>query len=56
MKKQILNLGKTLSKKEQKAINGGVDCFDCQDYCIANSGGNRMVYGICMDECISQYC
>ncbi len=56
MKKSILNLGKTLNKVEQKEINGGVDCFECQSYCISNSGGDRVVYGICMDACIAQYC
>lgn len=56
MKKIISTLGKTINREEQKAINGGVSCFDCQDYCIANSGGDRMVYGVCMDQCISQYC
>ena len=56
MKKSILNLGKVLNKEEQKKVNGGVNCFDCQSYCIANSGGDRMVYGVCMGECIAQYC
>ncbi|WP_299124036.1 hypothetical protein [uncultured Tenacibaculum sp.] len=56
MKNSILNLGKILNKDEQKKVNGGVNCFDCQSYCIANSGGDRTVYGVCIGECIAQYC
>ena len=56
MKNKISNLGHTLNKLEQQKINGGVDCFDCTDYCIANSKGDRLIYGVCMEGCISQYC
>ena len=30
MKKQILNLGKTLNKVEQKIVNGGYPLPDCE--------------------------
>ncbi|WP_299526978.1 hypothetical protein [uncultured Lutibacter sp.] len=36
MKKQFLNLGKALSKAEQKSINGGV--IDCPSECITALG------------------
>ncbi|MDX8552461.1 hypothetical protein MK851_02335 [Tenacibaculum sp. 1B UA] len=33
MKKQILNLGKRLSRKDQEEIKGGRAFFDCEDFC-----------------------
>ncbi|MDY0780303.1 hypothetical protein [Tenacibaculum sp. IB213877] len=33
MKKQILNLGKTLNRKEQQEVKGGRLFFDCDDFC-----------------------
>lgn len=38
MKKQILNVGKTLTKAEQKQINGGTDdpCVDSNKRCRGN--------------------
>ncbi|WP_431164524.1 hypothetical protein [Tenacibaculum halocynthiae] len=38
MKKSILKLGKTLSKTEQKIINGGGDPF-CLSYCWDSVNG-----------------
>ncbi|CAM1344235.1 hypothetical protein [Tenacibaculum amylolyticum] len=35
MKTAILNLGKSLNKKEQKTINGGTNC----QICYANNAG-----------------
>ncbi len=37
MKKQILNLGKTLNKGQQKAINGGI--AQCDQYNHCNGSG-----------------
>ncbi len=33
MKKQILNLGKALNKKEQQSINGGENGVVCCNWC-----------------------
>ena len=33
MKKQVLNLGKRLSKKDQQEIKGGRPFMDCEDFC-----------------------
>lgn len=54
MKKQILNLGKVLSKSDQKSITGGnFQCvLACYDDCLASSNGDRMVYANCLDVCI----
>jgi len=40
MKKSILNLGKTLNKKEQKKINGGTYYLCSIGYCYVN---NRII-------------
>ncbi|WP_160112155.1 hypothetical protein [Aquimarina sp. AU58] len=48
MKKSILNLGKTLSKAEQKSINGGIASYLCTlgDPCYIFIGA------ICTDVCM----
>ncbi len=49
MKKQILNLGKALSKAEQKSINGGA--LKCSDQCSTDSqcgAGNECFKGPCL--------
>ena len=33
MKKQILNLGKRLNRKDQQETKGGRMFFDCADFC-----------------------
>jgi len=38
MKKQFLNLGKALSKAEQREINGGAGT--CDDECSPSAGGS----------------
>lgn len=45
---------RVLDKAEQKTINGGnIQCIlGCYDYCLANSGGSRLVYGECLDVCL----
>ena len=56
MKHLISNYGKgsVISKAQQKAINGGnAQCrIACYDNCLANSGGDRLVYGECLDACL----
>lgn len=52
MKKQILNLGKTLNKLQQKNINGGkaIACYshsDCPRHMGCCSNGEYM--GLCME-------
>jgi hypothetical protein len=45
MKKQILNLGKRLSKKDQGEIKGGRMFYNCQDFCrTAWREGDREFY------------
>ncbi|MEW7280510.1 hypothetical protein ABW636_18135 [Aquimarina sp. 2201CG1-2-11] len=43
MKKQILNLGKTLSKKAQQQINGGGASPDCHRLREGDSCGPNLV-------------
>ncbi|WP_237277638.1 hypothetical protein [Tenacibaculum ovolyticum] len=43
MKKQILNLGKKLNKKDQQEIKGGRIFFDCTDFC-RSSWSDRNYY------------
>ncbi|MCF6181068.1 hypothetical protein [Lutibacter sp.] len=50
MKKQFLNLGKTLSKAEQKQINGGEYQLECTDECSSDS---ECYMG---QTCKSRYC
>ena len=54
MKKSILNIGKALNKAEQKQIQGGnLQCrLECYNTCYAQSGGDRMVYANCLDQCL----
>ncbi|MEE3999086.1 hypothetical protein V1T75_01960 [Tenacibaculum sp. FZY0031] len=33
MKKQILNLGKTLNRKEQQEVKGGFPFSSCEQFC-----------------------
>ncbi|MGG8497129.1 hypothetical protein ACQY1Q_11980 [Tenacibaculum sp. TC6] len=48
MKKQILDLGKTLNREEQKQINGGFSCptYDAS-HCIL-CGGHPLSNGCCL--------
>ena len=48
MKKQILKIGKVLSKKEQKAINGGVASY----LCTLNDPCYILMGPICTDVCM----
>ncbi|GAB5526942.1 MAG: hypothetical protein Roseis2KO_48140 [Roseivirga sp.] len=56
MKKQILNIGKALNKNEQTQVKGGVNCLQCQSYCMANNPNDRQGYVECMVACFEQYC
>ena len=56
MKKQILNIGKTLSRSEQQKINGGVHCLQCDSYCFANNPNDAAGFQDCFLSCINQYC
>ena len=52
MKKQILNLGKALSKIEQKSINGGQgdECETARE-CLLRNGPGKLPW-----ECVNGYC
>lgn len=56
MKKRILEIGQALDKAQQQQINGGVNCFECHSYCLANNPFDRQAYGVCVSNCIAQYC
>ncbi len=47
MKKQILNLGKTLNKAEQKEINGGLGIFCKHDGHCAHLPESTCRQGVC---------
>jgi len=48
---KIKNLGKTLSKKQQRGINGGVFCIiHCYDECLSAGFSN----GYCVNSCQQQ--
>lgn len=50
MKKQFLNLGKALSKAEQKEIFGGVILAECTAQCLSLEGNSYYV------SCSGSYC
>ena len=55
MKKQILKIGKALSKAEQMQVQGGSNCFmDCHFTCLNLHPTDRVAYGDCRDACWAQ--
>ncbi|TYP99908.1 hypothetical protein C7447_101515 [Tenacibaculum adriaticum] len=58
MKKQILNLGKRLSREDQQEIKGGFPFIDCDQFC--NISGNnpefylqdQLKYGLDWSHCV----
>lgn len=53
MLKNILNLGNTLSKKEQKSIYGGEFCvWHCIDECYSSVGPGEGEPTRCIQNCI----
>ena len=56
MKKQFLNLGKTLNKAQQKQIfGGGVDPYFCSEQNTEDPECYHMTGSVCTDTCLHDH-
>ena len=58
MKKSILNLGKVLTRKEQKFLQGGTFaiCSACLDYCRSQNFQTKEEFSTCFYDCKNELC
>lgn len=58
MLQNILNLGVTLQKEDQKSIQGGAPflCSVCFDYCRAQNFQTKPEFSACFYDCKEEHC